>query len=88
MKIENRHQQISNNKALRKKQASTTIATGTGIRIHDKNEVNNTIGKNQPNDPVVSKKILDSLSLGLINFSQKERDIIAKIMMNKSSMLE
>jgi hypothetical protein len=67
---------------------STVMATGTGIVVHDKNEVRGVIQKNDPSDPAVSKKILDSLDLGFIDFSQEERDVIAKIMMDKARKLK
>jgi hypothetical protein len=38
------------------------------------------IKKNSPDDPLVSKKILDSLDVGMIQFSQKERDTLAKVL--------
>lgn len=63
---------------------SRVIATGVGVDIRSKNQLNSVIKKNSPDDPIVSKKILDSLDLGFINFSQKERDTLAKIM-NKQS---
>ena len=56
------------------------VATGTGISIKSKMEADNILQRNDPADPLVAKKILDSLSLGFINFSQQERDAIAKIL--------
>lgn len=59
------------------------IATGVGVDIRKKSQLNSVIKDNSPDDPIVSKKILDSLDLGFIKFNQKERDALAKIM-NKS----
>ena len=63
------------------------LATGTGIDIRLKKAPNNIIKKNTPDDPIVAKKILDSLSLGLISFNQDERDTLANILMDKAKSL-
>ena len=72
-----------------RKRPQTPIATGLGIAIRDKVELSNPnpIQKNNPENPLVSKKILDALDLGLIDFTQDERDAIAKIMMGRSKRL-
>lgn len=56
------------------------IATGTGVIIRKSPFVDSPIKENKPNDPLVSKKILDSLDLGFIEFNQQERDALAKIL--------
>ena len=38
------------------------------------------VGDNNPDRPLVSTKVLDSLSTDMINFNQKERDVIAEIL--------
>ena len=38
------------------------------------------ISENNPDNPQVSTKVLDSLNSNMINFSQEERDTIAKIL--------
>lgn len=63
---------------------SNVIATGIGISIRHKGEPENVIQKNDPKDPLVAKKILDSLNLGLINFDQRERDGIAAILSGRA----
>ncbi len=60
------------------------IATGVGVSIRHKGQGESVIGDNNPDSPIVSKKILDSLSLGLINFSQEERDCLASILSDKA----
>ena len=42
------------------------------------------IKENNPDNPVVSKKVLDSLDMGMINFNQKERDTLAQILSDKA----
>jgi hypothetical protein len=42
------------------------------------------VAKNSPDDPTVSTKVLDSLNLGMINFNQKEKDVLATIMSDKA----
>lgn len=64
--------------------AEDLIATGIGISIRHKGQGESVIGDNNPDSPIVSKKILDSLSLGLINFSQEERDCLATILSDKA----
>lgn len=64
------------------------MATGTGIEIRTKSTPDSVIKQNRPDDPFVSKKVLDSLSLGLIDFSQAERDTLAKIMMKKAAEIK
>ena len=64
------------------------IATGTGIDIRSKKTPENVIKENLPSDPIVAKKILDSLSLGFINFNQDERDTLANILMEKVNSLK
>lgn len=59
------------------------ISTGIGIDIHNKFKPSNVVKDNHPNDPLVAKKILDSLDLGFINFSQREREAIASILNEK-----
>lgn len=46
------------------------------------------IKENNPENPVVSKKVLDSLSLGMVNFNQKERDTLATILSQKSESVK
>lgn len=60
------------------------IATGIGVSIRYKGEGESVVADNNPDSPLVSKKILDSLNLGLINFSQEERDVIATILSEKA----
>jgi hypothetical protein len=64
------------------------IATGTGIDIRSKKTPENVIKENLPSDPIVAKKIIDSLSLGFINFKQGERDTLANILMDKVNSLK
>ncbi len=73
---------------VQKPDAKKIIATGTGISIRKKGAPAHVISKNDPKDPLVSKKILDSLNLGLINFDQRERDTIAKILVGKSNQVK
>lgn len=61
--------------ALEKKQSQPVY-----ISIKDHNDVKVQVESNRPKDPVVAKKVLDSLSTGMISFSQKERDTIASIL--------
>lgn len=46
------------------------------------------VAENNPEDPTVSTKVLDGLSMGMINFSQKERDVLATIMSDKANKVE
>lgn len=64
------------------------LATGTGIDVRIKGEARNAIKKNDPRDPTVATKILDSLDLGIINFSQRERDALAKILMGQAEKID
>lgn len=45
------------------------------------------VAKNDPNDPTVSTKVLDSLNTGMINFSQEQRDVLSTIMMEKAQVV-
>lgn len=45
------------------------------------------IQENNPSDPLVSKKILDSLNSGIINFDQDERDHISSILNKKADII-
>lgn len=42
------------------------------------------VGDNNPDRPLVSTKIIDSLNSGMIKFDQKERDVIAKILESRA----
>ncbi len=66
------------------KDPSSILATGIGIDIRSKGTPENVVKENNPDDPIVSKKILDALSLDLISFSQKERDTLASILGDKA----
>jgi hypothetical protein len=44
------------------------------------------VAKNDPNDPTVSTKVLDSLDTGMINFSQEQRDVLSTIMAEKAQL--
>lgn len=46
------------------------------------------VSENKPEDPTVSTKVLDGLNAGMINFSQKQRDVLAKIMSEKAENLD
>lgn len=61
-------------------EATKVIATGIGIDIRSKGQQENVIKDNDPDNPLVAKKVLDALSLDLINFNQKERDTLANIL--------
>lgn len=63
------------------------IATGIGISIRHKGDSENVIQQNSPTDPLVSKKILDALDLGLVNFEQGERDALASILYEQAEMV-
>ena len=43
------------------------------------------IDSNNPDDPTVSTKVLDSLSTGMINFSQEQRDALATILSDRAA---
>jgi len=43
------------------------------------------IDSNNPDDPTVSTKVLDSLSTGMINFSQEQRDALATILSERAA---
>lgn len=43
------------------------------------------VAANNPSDPTVSTKVLDSLNTGMINFTQNQRDALATIMSEKSA---
>ena len=45
------------------------------------------ISENNPEDPTVSTKVLDGLKMGMINFSQEQRDVLATIMQEKAAQL-
>ena len=62
------------------KEMKSILATGVGLSVQDQKVVNNILKGNNPSDPLVAKKILDSLDLGFINFNQRERDAIAAIL--------
>jgi hypothetical protein len=88
MKVSNsRSQQFLQNY---KKKAQTQSPEAMPKKVEDKVEVqikkidHLKVAKNDPNDPTVSTKVLDSLNTGMINFSQKQRDAIATIMSEKS----
>ena len=74
---------------IQNKRPDRIMATGTGIKINIKESLDrkdqieknfSVLENNDPKDPLVSKRILDSLDIGLIKFNQKERDALARIM--------
>lgn len=62
------------------------MATGTGLVVEDKVAIKSDIKKNDPSDPLVAKKILDSLDMGFINFKQEERDALDSILNKKRTV--
>ncbi|MCK5882078.1 MAG: hypothetical protein KAG61_00195 [Bacteriovoracaceae bacterium] len=62
----------------------TIIATGVGIDIRSKGTFESVIKDNNPDDPIVSKKVLDALSLNLIKFNQREREALSAILGGKA----
>jgi hypothetical protein len=46
------------------------------------------VGQNSPKDPTVPTKVLDSLDSGMIDFSQEQRDVIAKILSEKAEAVK
>lgn len=62
----------------------TVIATGIGLDIRSKGTSENIVKENNPDDPIVAKKVLDALSLDLIRFSQKEREALSSILGEKA----
>lgn len=64
--------------------AKQILATGIGVDIRSPSTLDSAIKENRPNDPMVPKKVLDALDIGLINFSQKERDTLADILMGQA----
>lgn len=70
-----------------KEEKGEIVATGIGISIRHKGESENVIQKNSPTDPLVSKKILDALDLGLVTFKQEERDALATILHEQAEMV-
>ena len=76
----NTHIQTLKPQARLERKAPSLIATGIGIDIRHKGAAESVVKENDPNDPLVAKKVLDALSLDLINFSQKERNTLASIL--------
>ena len=58
------------------------------VDIKSKRVEHYAISKNSPEDPTVSTKVLDSLSTGMIDFSQEQRDVLATIMSEKANKLK
>ena len=42
------------------------------------------ISGNNPADPTVSTKVLDSLNMGMVNFTQEQRDTFAKVLASRA----
>ena len=65
----------------------------SSLAVHQKNpkdkgqipETMSDVKKNDPNDPATFKKLQDALSMGMVNFSGKEKEILQKILAQKPS---
>ncbi len=69
-------------------QKSETQTADIKVELNSKPTEHFKISENSPNDPTVSTKVLDSLNMGMINFSQKERDVLATIMSEKANSVK
>jgi hypothetical protein len=92
MKVSNSRSQqfLQNYRNKAKAQSSEAMPNQVQGKVEDKVELqikkmdHFKVAKNDPTDPTVSTKVLDSLNSGMINFSQEQRDAIATIMSEKS----
>jgi hypothetical protein len=64
-----------------KKEIKSNINTPKdSVQLRSQKYENFRISKNDPTDPTVSTKILNSLNSGYVNFDQNHRDVIASIL--------
>ena len=80
----NRPMSSSSKNSQSKSSGDTPFSPKDKVEIHFKKMDHLKVQKNDPTDPMVSAKVLNSLNSKFIDFSQKERDTISTIMQNKA----
>lgn len=86
MKINTNYQnfQLKNNP--QKNLLETNHQISPDVIVDIKKIDNFTIRDNNPKDPTVATKVLDGLKSGIINFSQDQRDTIAKVLSHQAEL--
>lgn len=87
MKVTNKTH-VNSNIELKKPSPKKNISSLPDVVVDIKKLQNISISKNNPQDPTVATKVLDSLNSGIINFSQQQRDAIAKVMARQANLVQ
>ena len=58
------------------------------VEIRAKKIERMSVEKNSPDNPRVATKVLDSLSTGMVNFSQDQRDVLATILAERAEKVK
>lgn len=83
-KVQNHLQQYKSSSSEERNDLKKPFSPKDKVEITTKKIEHFQVQENSPDNPEVSKKVLDSLNMGMINFNQKERDTLATIMANKA----
>lgn len=68
------------------KSASNELKPAVNVQIRKIDNLK--VSKNNPSDPTVATKVLDGLNSGMIDFSQTQRDAIAKVLASRADTID
>ena len=69
-----------------KESASNELKPAVNVQIRKIDNLK--VSKNNPSDPTVATKVLDGLNSGMIDFSQTQRDAIAKVLASRADTID
>lgn len=79
-----RHSALNFNKTIKKEKSNLIDSPDVIVNVRKLEKLS--VSQNNPKDPMVATKVLDGLSTGTINFSQSQRDAIAKVLSRQANL--
>lgn len=88
MKVTGQSNILQNNLLKQSKKIENHKDHSPDVVVNVRKVDNFSVSQNNPKDPTVATKVLDSLSTGVVNFSQSQRDAIAKVLSRQAKLTE
>ena len=68
--------------------ANRTNEIAPAVNVQIRKIDNLKVSNNNPSDPTIATKVLDGLDSGMIDFSQTQRDAIAKVLASRADVVD
>lgn len=88
MKVSSQKQAPIISKHIKKNTSTAAKSNKPAVQVQIRKMENLKVAKNNPSDPTVATKVLDGLNSGMIDFSQNQRDAIAKVLASRADAVD